>query len=381
MPGVKGQKWGFRQYQYPDGTWTELGKERRRIGGERTKHADIPNAKHLKDYDGPAYFISEKKFDGDILEPRVPKNYFTKNGYEDSTTSRVSFAPSIQQCLAGLSQNVEGKTYYVYSPADISKCDVYKPNNKAVPDSTVTDELWITNPCEIKLKKKITVTGNEGKPGIKFSYGDKTAELYNDWIFEEVKNYDDISHSFGFRTSDSLMHHGIKGQEWGVRNGPPYPLQRPSTDISDENYAKIEELYQSMSLQDRSWIDPDNPEKPYFSSKKNYYESVAFNAVSKHGFIVAEKIPEDQNVDQTHGVEVGIGVTKKGKGIGSGLTKDLTDWFDSQDDYDVIWWPVDERNGASIRIAEKNGFIKDPLGDNYIYAKDSAYKKLGIESG
>lgn len=21
-----------------------------------------------------------------------------------------------------------------------------------------------------------------------------------------------------------LMHHGIKGQHWGVRNGPPYPL-------------------------------------------------------------------------------------------------------------------------------------------------------------
>ena len=24
---------------------------------------------------------------------------------------------------------------------------------------------------------------------------------------------------------DFLAHHGIKGQEWGVRNGPPYPLE------------------------------------------------------------------------------------------------------------------------------------------------------------
>lgn len=23
---------------------------------------------------------------------------------------------------------------------------------------------------------------------------------------------------------DSLMHHGIKGQKWGIENGPPYPL-------------------------------------------------------------------------------------------------------------------------------------------------------------
>lgn len=24
--------------------------------------------------------------------------------------------------------------------------------------------------------------------------------------------------------SDELCHHGIKGQKWGVKNGPPYPL-------------------------------------------------------------------------------------------------------------------------------------------------------------
>lgn len=24
--------------------------------------------------------------------------------------------------------------------------------------------------------------------------------------------------------TDELYHHGIKGQKWGVRNGPPYPL-------------------------------------------------------------------------------------------------------------------------------------------------------------
>jgi hypothetical protein len=23
-----------------------------------------------------------------------------------------------------------------------------------------------------------------------------------------------------------LYHHGIKGQKWGVRNGPPYPLEK-----------------------------------------------------------------------------------------------------------------------------------------------------------
>ena len=26
-------------------------------------------------------------------------------------------------------------------------------------------------------------------------------------------------------SGDPLSHHGIAGQKWGVRNGPPYPLQ------------------------------------------------------------------------------------------------------------------------------------------------------------
>jgi hypothetical protein len=31
------------------------------------------------------------------------------------------------------------------------------------------------------------------------------------------------NYSFTFK-DDSLEHHGIDGQKWGVRNGPPYPL-------------------------------------------------------------------------------------------------------------------------------------------------------------
>lgn len=37
--GVPGMKWGVRNYQYTDGTWTELGKERRRIGNGQSDNA------------------------------------------------------------------------------------------------------------------------------------------------------------------------------------------------------------------------------------------------------------------------------------------------------------------------------------------------------
>lgn len=171
--GIKGQQWGVRNGPpYPLGA-----------GGDTIANG---NAVRLKDYKGNAYFISQEKLDGKTLNPRVPRNYLTKNGYEDSETPRISFAPTIDQCLAGLSQNVEGNTYYVYQPKNISKCQVYKPNTKAVPDSSITGELWITNPTELTRVTKIKVTGNRGTDGKEYSYGDKKAVLFDDWTYEET---------------------------------------------------------------------------------------------------------------------------------------------------------------------------------------------------
>lgn len=171
--GIKGQCWGVQNGPpYPIGR-----------SGQTLSNG---NAKLLKNYKGPAYFVSEKKFEDTHLTPRVPNNYMTKHGFEDSETPRVSFAPTIEQCLAGLSQNLDDKTFYVYEPVDISKCEVYKPNNKAVPDSDITNELWVTNPVDIRPVKKIKITGNKGEDGKEYSYGQDKAILFDDWTFEAV---------------------------------------------------------------------------------------------------------------------------------------------------------------------------------------------------
>ena len=47
--GVKGMKWGQRQYQNPDGTYTELGKKRRRVGYGKTEKEDEKSSKNEKD--------------------------------------------------------------------------------------------------------------------------------------------------------------------------------------------------------------------------------------------------------------------------------------------------------------------------------------------
>ena len=145
----------------------------------------INEASLMKQIDCSKIFhISAQSLDKKTLHPSIPSNYFTKNGYEDNTTKRVCFAPSINQCLMGLSRNCTGEEFYVMSPD--GDYDVYKPTVQEVPDSKVTGELWIMNPVKVKCIGKIKCTGDSGKPGHKFKYGDgKTAELY-DWDYEFI---------------------------------------------------------------------------------------------------------------------------------------------------------------------------------------------------
>lgn len=131
------------------------------------------------------YFLSESNMDGKILLPRIPSNYMTKNGYEESKTPRVCFSTSIDGSLMGLSQNLKDKELYVHIPE--SEVNIYKPSIEQVPDCKLTGEVWVKNKVTIICIGKIKVIKDKGLPGHRYMYGDgKSAELYDwDWKWEE----------------------------------------------------------------------------------------------------------------------------------------------------------------------------------------------------
>ena len=133
-----------------------------------------------------------------ILNPRIPDNYMTKNGYEDSKTKRVCFAPTIDQCLMGLSQNLKGKELYVYIPD--GDYNLYSPTVKEVPDSDITNEIWIKEPVKVKLVSKIKVIKDKGLDGKKYKYGNHEAELY-EWDWKEIP----LNISENYMYSDTLL--------------------------------------------------------------------------------------------------------------------------------------------------------------------------------
>lgn len=50
---------------------------------------------------------------------------------------------------------------------------------------------------------------------------------------------------YAINTDVSIQHHGIKGQKWGDKNGPPYPLDEEDHSTREKRAAKGHELSKS----------------------------------------------------------------------------------------------------------------------------------------
>jgi len=134
----------------------------------------------------PLYHISLHNLDGEVLKPRIPDNFMVRQGYEDSTTKRVSFCKSIDGCLMALSQDIKGLEFYVHEPANYDDIDIQYIGKVQVPDSEVTGEVWVTNNCKLKTIAKIRVGKAQPKP-YPYEYGGKyKAELFK-WNYTVIE--------------------------------------------------------------------------------------------------------------------------------------------------------------------------------------------------
>jgi hypothetical protein len=121
--------------------------------------------------------------DGQILTPRIPRNFFTDNGFEDNKTRRVCFAPSIDKCLLGLSMNCKNKEYFVHVP--IGSFAVIYPTKIDVPDVEITGEIWVCDPVKIECVGKIKVDDRNGLV-YKYTYGDNINDVLFGWNWHYI---------------------------------------------------------------------------------------------------------------------------------------------------------------------------------------------------
>ena len=181
------EKSGFTKY-LSNNTSRSLGYYKYHMKNDNNLYEQIQESSIEESSNNKIYHLSQINLDGKTIQPTVPSNYMTKNGYEDGKTKRVCFATSIDGCLRGLSLKCEGMKLFVHVPD--GNYNIYKPSNKEVPDASITGEVWIKKAVKMKCIGQIYVIGDKGEDGIPYKYGDKTAELY-DWEWKWIDKFNE----------------------------------------------------------------------------------------------------------------------------------------------------------------------------------------------
>lgn len=58
---------------------------------------------------------------------------------------------------------------------------------------------------------------------------------------------------------DVICHHGIKGQKWGIKNGPPYPLGKHQANIKSTGLSKSEVTKLTTKISNKTKADRKEP--------------------------------------------------------------------------------------------------------------------------
>lgn len=165
-----------------DNIWKELVKleksnQIKLIRYGDTTHDDIESYNNL-------YHISPINLNGQILIPRIPVNFLTRNGFEEDATPRISFCPSISGCLTAISKNLKNMVFNVYIiDESYSTPQIRHVTNREVPDQSLTGEVWVLNPVKLKWVTRIKVI--KATDELTYTYGNHVGKTYR-WKYREI---------------------------------------------------------------------------------------------------------------------------------------------------------------------------------------------------
>ena len=203
--GILGQKWGVRRFQNPDGTLTEEGRRR------------YYNSDGTLTSEGKSYGLTEKTSQEQSIDDQSYKNAKDQAvglRQDISDLQKIMAGEKVDSNLSNLNSRQIALLYiasnkYINKMNNITSAIGERASSEAV---TYMEDTLSSLVSEIESNK------------IEYGYGIiKSLEMY-DLEDELYQSYNEKNY---------LAHHGIKGQQWGVRNGPPYPLKDSNKSSSE----------------------------------------------------------------------------------------------------------------------------------------------------
>ena len=185
---------------------------------------------------------------------------------------------------------------------------------------------------------------------------------------------------------DFLMHHGIKGQEWGVRNGPPYPLEGKKVRKTDYKLSRkgnktrtIRKGHKTQTLSyDKDRIKDTNM---YFASltnrDKNYYKAwfnrkVPIEVKDEDGNVIGSSFGLKYNIRTEANKDARVANERDGVEAFSKLMSNSRDFSNFVLDKGRMESLMDERRKGYKAYSEAIDAIHKARESNEITSKDAA---------
>ena len=193
--------------------------------------------------------------------------------------------------------------------------------------------------------------------------------------------------------SGYLIHHGIKGQRWGVRrfqneDGTYTAAGKNRRNARDRGFRRakttddVNDIVRSLSDKQKEYFNGDpNDKSDYIDKQYARYdgENIAKRFLQKCNEIPVSMLDIRTKTGENHG-EIAIATRNgyQGKGYAQKNVQRAVKWLESNGNktIDELYWIVDSRNEASINLARKNGFVyKEDANSNGINQQTYAYAR------
>lgn len=223
-------------------------------------------------------------------------------------------------------------------------------------------------------------------------------------------------------SQDYLAHHGVLGQRKGVRNGPPYPLDRsksdghrllkpdgspqskkrkltpPNTTYASRDYDKANDIYRTLSRKEKrflmaptmfertpkEYVRPGEYDVPDAKALKSWDPKNAYNVYSRieqYKDVPVSVIDIWGNNDGRGAVSIATrgGNKYRHQGYASRALESGIKYFYDNPELEVLLWGVNKKNKPSIELAKKYGFALyneyDRHWESYILEKKKSDNK------
>lgn len=145
-----------------------------------------------------------------------------------------------------------------------------------------------------------------------------------------------------------LFHHGVKGQKWGVKNGPPYPL----TKVTKGTPGTTNDIYDTLDKHQKYLIA--NNAKVFIREKDAKYLVDQTVLKIKDIPVSAFDVWNQGNGNVSISIQTRAGY--QGKGYANKTVQAGLDAIEKYKDVKMIYWGAYSKNTGSRKLAENNGF-------------------------